>query len=69
MRTKEIFFFRARAFARWQDPLEAIMWMTSVGTPSVIYDTVKWLRQARGARLGAMQRKLPLATPASLEKT
>ena len=41
------------------DPLEAVMWMTSVGTPSVIYDTVKWLRQARGARLGAMQRKLP----------
>jgi len=41
------------------DPLEAIMWMTSVGTPSVIYDTVKWLRIARGTRLGAMQRKLP----------
>lgn len=41
------------------DPLEQIMWMTSVGTPSVVYDTVKWLRQARGARLGAVQRKLP----------
>lgn len=41
------------------DPLENIMWMTSVGTPSVVYDTVKWLRQARGARLGAVQRKLP----------
>jgi len=41
------------------DPLEQIMWMTSVGTPSIIYDTVKWLRQARGARLGAVQRKLP----------
>lgn len=41
------------------DPLEQIMWMTSVGTPSVVYDTVKWLRQARGQRLGAVQRKLP----------
>lgn len=41
------------------DPLEAIMWMTSVGTPSAIYDTVRDLRAARGERLGAMQRKLP----------
>lgn len=41
------------------DPLEAIMWMTSVGTPSAIYDTVRQLRQARGERLGAVQRKLP----------
>eukprot|EP00633_Aureoumbra_lagunensis_P001946 CAMPEP_0197299600 /NCGR_PEP_ID=MMETSP0890-20130614/46342_1 /TAXON_ID=44058 ORGANISM="Aureoumbra lagunensis, Strain CCMP1510" /NCGR_SAMPLE_ID=MMETSP0890 /ASSEMBLY_ACC=CAM_ASM_000533 /LENGTH=210 /DNA_ID=CAMNT_0042777971 /DNA_START=64 /DNA_END=696 /DNA_ORIENTATION=- len=41
------------------DPLETIMWFTSVGTPGVVYDTVKWLRQARGARLGAVQRKLP----------
>lgn len=41
------------------DPLEAIMWMTSVGTPGAVYDTVKWLRKARGERLGAMQRKLP----------
>ena len=41
------------------DPLEAIMWQTSVGTPGAIYDTVRWLRKARGERLGAMQRKLP----------
>ena len=41
------------------DPLEAIMYMTSVGTPSTVYDTVKALREARGARLGALQRKLP----------
>ena len=41
------------------DPLEAIMWQTSVGTPGAIYDTVRWLRRARGERLGAMQRKLP----------
>ena len=40
-------------------PLEAIMWQTSVGTPGAIYDTVRWLRRARGERLGAMQRKLP----------
>ncbi|KAJ1462178.1 hypothetical protein M885DRAFT_611061 [Pelagophyceae sp. CCMP2097] len=42
-----------------QDPLEAIMYLTSVGVPSVIYDTVRDLRQARGKRLGAMQRKFP----------
>jgi len=42
-----------------EDPLEAIMYMTSVGVPSVIYETVKDLRQARGTRLGAMQRKFP----------
>ena len=41
------------------DPLEATMWQTSVGTPGAIYDTVRWLRRARGERLGAMQRKLP----------
>ena len=28
------------------DPLEKIMFMTSVGVPSVIYETVKNLRQA-----------------------
>ena len=33
--------------------------MTSVGVPSVIYETVKNLRQARGHRLGACQRKFP----------
>jgi hypothetical protein len=41
------------------DPLESIMYLTSVGVPSVIYETVRDLRQARGYRLGAMQRKFP----------
>jgi len=43
-----------------EDPLESIMYMTSVGVPSIVYETVKNLRQARGYRLGAMQRKFPL---------
>ena len=42
-----------------EDPLESIMYMTSVGVPSIVYETVKCLRQARGKRLGAMQRKFP----------
>ena len=42
------------------DPLESIMYMTSVGVPSSVYETVKSLRQARAGRLGALQRKLPL---------
>ena len=37
----------------------AARYMTSVGVPSVVYETVKNLRQARGHRLGAMQRKFP----------
>jgi len=41
------------------DPLEIITYLTSVGVPSSIYDTVRSLRQARAARLGALQRKLP----------
>jgi len=41
------------------DPLESVMWLTSVGAPGVVYETVKDLRSARGARLGALQRKLP----------
>ena len=41
------------------DPLESIMYMTSVGVPSTVYETVRSLRQARAARLGALQRKLP----------
>lgn len=41
------------------DPLEYILYATSVGVPSVVYDTIRDLRQARGQRLGAMQRKLP----------
>merc|ERR1719356_379411 len=42
-----------------EDPLEYILYATSVGVPSIIYDTVRDLRQARAVRLGAMQRKLP----------
>ena len=41
------------------DPLESIMYLTSVGVPSVVYETVRSLRQARAYRLGAMQRKFP----------
>jgi hypothetical protein len=41
------------------DPLEDILYLTSVGEPSIIYSTVRSLRQARAARLGALQRKLP----------
>jgi hypothetical protein len=41
------------------DPLEEIMYMTSVGEPGVVYQTVRSLRQARAFRLGSLQRKLP----------
>mmetsp|Transcript_67852 Transcript_67852/g.126775 ORF Transcript_67852/g.126775 Transcript_67852/m.126775 type:complete len:708 (+) Transcript_67852:87-2210(+) len=41
------------------DPLERILYLTSVGVPSVLYDTVRSLRQARGVRLAASQPKLP----------
>lgn len=41
------------------DPLEDIFYLTSVGEPSVIYQTVRSLRQARAARLGHLQKKLP----------
>lgn len=41
------------------DPLEGILYLTSVGEPGVIYDTIKSLRTARAARLGALQQKLP----------
>lgn len=41
------------------DPLECILYATSVGVPSSIYDTVRDLRKVRGMRLGAMQKKLP----------
>ncbi|KAL7565205.1 hypothetical protein ACA910_016546 [Epithemia clementina (nom. ined.)] len=41
------------------DPLEDILYLTSVGEPSIVYQTVKSLRQARAYRLGALQRKLP----------
>ncbi|KAH8064178.1 hypothetical protein JL720_12977 [Aureococcus anophagefferens] len=40
-------------------PAESIMYLTSVGVPSVVYETVRDLRKARGYRLGAMQRKFP----------
>ena len=43
-----------------EDPLESIMYMTSIGVPSVVYETVKDLRQARGKRLAAFQRKFPV---------
>jgi hypothetical protein len=41
------------------DPLEDILYLTSVGEPSIVYQTVRSLRQARSARLGSLQRKLP----------
>ena len=41
------------------DPLEAILYLTSVGQPSYIYSTIKSLRQARAKRLASLQRKLP----------
>jgi hypothetical protein len=41
------------------DPLETVMYLTSVGVPSTVYETVRSLRQARAQRLGALQRKLP----------
>lgn len=41
------------------DPLEAILYLTSVGIPGQVYDTVRSLRQARSRRLGALQRKVP----------
>jgi len=41
------------------DPLESILYLTSVGVPSTVYETVRSLRQRRGDRLGAVQRKLP----------
>lgn len=42
-----------------EDPLEDILFLTSVGEPSIIYQTVRSLRQARAYRLGALQMKLP----------
>ena len=41
-------------------PLEAILYLTSVGVPGQVYDTVRSLRQARARRLGALQRKVPV---------
>jgi len=42
-----------------EDPLESILYATSVGLPGVAYDTVKDLRVARAGRCAALQRKLP----------
>mmetsp|Transcript_4856 Transcript_4856/g.12192 ORF Transcript_4856/g.12192 Transcript_4856/m.12192 type:complete len:355 (-) Transcript_4856:21-1085(-) len=47
--------------ASYADPLEQVMWLTSVGSPGDVYETVRSLREARGQRLGALQRKLPAA--------
>ena len=41
------------------DPLESILYATSVGAPGPIYDTVRSLRRARSERCGALQSKLP----------
>ena len=41
------------------DPLESLLFLTSVGVPGAVYETVKSLREARAQRLGALQRKLP----------
>ncbi len=41
------------------DPLETILYLTSVGQPSYIYSTIKLLRQARAKRLASLQRKMP----------
>jgi hypothetical protein len=41
------------------DPMEEILFLTSVGEPSIVYQTVRSLRQARAYRLGALQKKLP----------
>ena len=41
------------------DPLEQLMYLTSVGEPSLVYQSVQELRRTRAYRLGALQRKLP----------
>ena len=41
------------------DPLEDILYLTSVGEPSQIYQSIRSLRQARAQRLGSLQMKLP----------
>lgn len=42
------------------DPLEKLLFATSVGTPSCVCDSVRAIRQARAERLAATQRKFPL---------
>ena len=41
------------------DPLEDILYLTSVGELSAIYQTVRALRKARVYRLAALRKKLP----------
>jgi hypothetical protein len=41
------------------DPLEDILYLTSVGEPSQIYQSIRSLRQARAQRLASLQMKLP----------
>jgi hypothetical protein len=41
------------------DPLEQLLYLTSVGEPSLVYQSVQELRRTRAYRLGALQRKLP----------
>lgn len=50
----------AKGEGRFEDPLEELLYATSVGLPSPhVYATVKDVRAARSRRLGAVQRKLP----------
>jgi hypothetical protein len=41
------------------DPLQSVLYLTSVGQPSYIYSTIKSLRKARSIRLASLQRKMP----------
>lgn len=50
---------RIRKITNNEDPLESILYATSVGLPGPIYDTVLALRRARSERCGALQTKLP----------
>ena len=44
----------------FRDPLEELLYASSVGLPSThVYESVKDARAARARRLGALQRKLP----------
>ena len=48
------------------DPLETLLFATSVGVPSGVCDSVRAIRQARASRLAAAQRKFPSAHSAIL---
>ncbi|CAE7256306.1 unnamed protein product, partial [Symbiodinium sp. CCMP2456] len=43
------------------DPLESLLFATSVGVPSGVSSSVRAIRQARASRLAAAQRKFPAA--------